>query len=98
MKFEVETGQVNSMVQSFKESLAQISANRQRMYNAMETLDGMWQGQAHDAFAVQYRSDNEEVVALLKDLEQVAENIAKARQDYDTCEQQVKETIDAIEI
>jgi len=47
---------------------------------------------------VQYRSDNEEVVALLKDLEQVAENIAKARQEYDTCEQQVKETIAAIEI
>ena len=93
MKFEVETGQVNSMVQGFKDSLAQISANRQRMYNAMEALD-----EAHDAFAVQYRGDNEEVVALLKDLEQVAENIAKARQEYDTCEQQVKETIAAIEI
>ena len=98
MKFEVETGQVNRMVQGFKESLTQISANRQRMYNAMEALDGMWQGQAHDVFAIQYRNDNEEVLALLKDLEQVAENMAKARQEYDTCEQQVKETIAAIEI
>ena len=98
MKFEVETGQVNSMYQSFKEALGQISNNQQRMYQALTSLDGTWRGPAHDAFAAQYQADNESMTGLLKELEQVAENISKARQDYDTCEQQVKAEIAAIRI
>ena len=31
MKFDVETGQVNTMVQSYQETLNQISQNREKM-------------------------------------------------------------------
>ena len=98
MKFDVETGQLNTMVQSFQESLTQISGNRERMYQALEALDGMWKGQSHDAFVAQYSADNEKMVALIKDLQQLAENMGKARQSYDTCEQEVKSAIASIQI
>lgn len=98
MKFDVETGQVNSMVQSFKETLNQVSQNRERMYQALEALNGMWDGPAHDAFTVQYQSDNQEMQQLIKELQTVAENISKARAEYDTCEQNVKSEIAAIQI
>ena len=38
MKFDVETGQVNTMVQSYQETLNQISQNREKMYQALESL------------------------------------------------------------
>ena len=46
------------MVQSYQETLNQISQNREKMYQALESLNGMWQGSAHDAFTAQYQSDN----------------------------------------
>lgn len=98
MKFDVETGQVNTMVQSYQETLNQISQNREKMYQALESLNGMWQGSAHDAFTAQYQSDNQEMQQLIKELQRVAENISKARVEYDTCEQNVKSEIAAIQI
>lgn len=98
MKFEVETGQVNTMYQSFKDALGQISTNKQRMYQALENLDGTWRGPAHDAFVAQYTADNEKMTGLLQELEQVAENISTARQEYDTCEEQVKQAIASIQV
>ena len=86
MKFDVDTGQVNSMVQAFQDELTQVNTNREHMYQALESLDSMWKGQAHDAFAVQYRADNEQMVALIKELRQIADNMGKARQNYATCE------------
>lgn len=98
MKFDVETGQVNTMVQSYQETLNQISQNREKMYQALESLNGMWQGSAHDAFIAQYQSDNQEMQQLIRELQRVAENISKARAEYDTCEQNVKSEIAAIQI
>ena len=98
MKFDVETGQVNTMVQSYQETLNQISQNREKMYQALESLNGMQQGSAHDAFTAQYQLDNQEMQQLLRELQRVAENISKARVEYDTCEQNVKSEIAAIQI
>ena len=98
MKFEVETGQVQNLTQNFQDALSQISGNKQRMYQALEGLDGMWQGQAHDAFVAQYQKDNQEMETLIQELQQVAENIGTARQEYDNCEQEVKDMISAINV
>lgn len=35
---------------------------------------------------------------LIQELQQVAENIGKARQEYDNCEQEVKDMISAINV
>lgn len=98
MKFEVETGQVQSLTQNFQAALTQITGNKQKMYQALEELDGMWQGKAHDTFVAQYQKDNEAMEQLLKELQEVCENIGKARQEYDNCEESVRELISAVEI
>lgn len=98
MKFEVETNQVKAMAESYQETLSQISSGRAKLYEVMAQLDGMWQGQAHNAFAAEYMADTERLGDLLTQLQRVGENISDARISYDTCEQEVKSIIQAIEI
>ena len=86
------------MVQSYQETLIRFLRTGRKMYQALESLNGMWQGSAHDAFTAQYQLDNQEMRQLLRELQRVAENISKARVEYDTCEQNVKSEIAAIQI
>ena len=98
MKFEVETTTVRSTVTRMEETIQHIAENRAGMFAAMEALDGMWAGQAHDAFAAQYVSDNELVLAVITGVQDIIEKISVARQSYETCESEAVEMIAAVQI
>ena len=86
MKFEVNTTTLSGTVNKLSEKLEQINAKRMSMYNALNALNGMWQGDAKDAFTAAYEEDNELMVALIDELEQYIDNVSKARENYDTTE------------
>lgn len=98
MKFEVDTNQLSTTVKSLQDALNEISDNRIKMYSAIEALDGMWMGQAHDAFLTQYENDNEMLIALIQDIDTVFENYGIARKNYDDCEESAKDIARQIRI
>ena len=98
MKFDVDTGQVSRTVSELSELLLKIENGRESMYNALEALDVMWAGQAHDAFKVQYVEDDKMMGALLGSIREAINNIDSARQEYVTCEDEVKQMVSSIRI
>lgn len=98
MTFEVETSTLESTIRSMETELADIVEISNRLYAALEALDGMWEGKAHDTFALQYRSDQNRLKNICKKLDNAIVDLSKARQKYDSCEQSVKNKISGITI
>lgn len=90
MKFEVNTTQISDTIKKLDTALSNISRNRLKMFQAIETLDSMWMGAAHDAFILQYSNDNEMMISFIEEVETVIDNINAAGQAYDTCEESVR--------
>ena len=98
MTFEVETASLNSTVRSMEAELNKITTLASKLYTALEALDGMWVGAAHDSFAAQYAQDQQILDNMRKTIDGVIEGMDKARKKYDTCEQSVSNAIKKISI
>ena len=70
MKFEVETGQVSATVSRLQSALDNVSSERERMFQAIEALNGMWVGQAHDAYEAQSNTDNMMVISAIAEIQE----------------------------
>lgn len=91
MKFDVDTGRLARTVSNLSEKLTRIEESQKRMYTALESLDGMWAGEAHDAFKVQYVQDDRLMTEMISGIRDTITDIGSARQEYDTCEEEVKQ-------
>lgn len=98
MRFEVETGRVSAAVTRARELLADISSERGQMFQAIEELNGMWAGEAHDVFVAQCAADNESMMALVSELQTIVEKISAARQTYETCESNAVEMVASLQV
>lgn len=98
MTFEVETSSLNSTVKSMETELQKISEVSKRLYQALEALDAMWVGAAHDTFSLQYESDQATLRSMIKTISAVIEGLDKARRTYEDCEHSVKTEIKKIVI
>ena len=98
MKFEVETEQVSVTVTKLQQALDGVSRKRESMFQAIEALNGMWIGQAHDAYMTQCTLDNAELLSVVTEIQEVINAVSTARQSYDSCEQQAVELIAAVNV
>ncbi|MBR2583726.1 MAG: WXG100 family type VII secretion target [Oscillospiraceae bacterium] len=98
MRFEVDTTQVSRTVTKMTDLIQNVADERSRMMGAVESLSGMWVGEAHDAFVAQVGVDNAEMQSLIQDLQGIADKFDQARIAYEDCESKAMETIAAISI
>lgn len=98
MKFEVSTDKVAATVKSMQRELAEIEKGYTQMYQALETLDGMWVGEAHDVFRSQWTRDHRQMKNLCQVLQRIVADVSTARKNYDTCEESIQAEITKIQI
>lgn len=98
MKFEVDTTQVAGTKTRLQAALDSVSESRAAMFQAIESLNGMWAGQAHDAYLAQFTIDSEMTAGVIGELQSLINSVDTARRSYDTCEQTVKDLVAAVVI
>lgn len=98
MKFEVETASLNATVKNINSELSEIIDKSNRLYEALEELDSMWVGTAHDTFSAQYKADQQILGETCKKISAVSEGLDAARKTYEQCEQSVEAEIRKIVI
>ena len=98
MRFEVDTDQLETSVNRMQVLYDKISRERNQMYAALEALDGLWMGEAHDTFVVQYSADNVIVTEVLEGIRDVIAKISNAKREYDTCESEVVDIISSVQV
>lgn len=98
MVFEVDISQVAVANRALQDAMGRVEWGRVQMYQALEALEGMWAGEAHDAFLTQYTTDNELMVGVCQEVQQVLDYLEEARETYDACERDVNDRIAQVQI
>lgn len=76
----------------------ELDTAKNRVYASLETLDGMWDGSARNAFYRQTASDRLTFQLLQNSLENLVECMEYAKSRYEKCREEVNEKIAGISI
>ena len=94
----VNTNTLASQVDSLRAELERVRSDIDGMYEAVQTLDTMWDGPANDAFRTQFTTDKEAMEELCKTVQSIIDSMDNAKKEYDSCEMNVSQIISAIQI
>lgn len=95
---EVNTNILRGDVAEIDGELRSISSSASKLESVLSQLEGMWDGNAKQAFSAAVRSDLgrlRELVAAMRDL---TAKTGTAREEYDKCESAVLQIVSAIKV
>lgn len=98
MNIEIITEKLKSDASDMQAQLARVKSDMNKMNNAIATLNGMWKGNAREAFNVQYASDYENMTEVCNIVEKIISGMNTAADKYSACDSQVKDIINSIKI
>lgn len=94
----VNTSTLMNDIDELQTTLASARAQLDDMFNQMAELDTMWDGPANEEFNRQFRNDYENAKNLCKTIESLLECMKFAKNQYNTCENEVNDIVSAITI
>lgn len=97
-EIEIDTEHLKKDVEMFKNLLSQLKKNQDSMERAIERLNTMWQGPANQIFNIQFRADCESFSNVCATVEAMIQAMEAARMDYEACDEQVSDLINAIRV
>ncbi|MCM1540552.1 MAG: WXG100 family type VII secretion target [Blautia sp.] len=95
---ETNTGMMERDVDSLKEALNRVRQDMKGMFDAVMELNGMWSGQANEAFNRQFQLDSELFASLCEEAEGIIESMDNAKDAYNRCEAEVSQEIGRIRL
>lgn len=97
-KLEIETGRLQGDIENLREHLAGLRRTGDRMMDGIHALSAMWEGEAKDAFTVQFQSDYRTLQNMSEVIEELIADLENARETYDKCESNVGSIINSIRV
>ena len=95
---EVNTDSLRSDVSAIEEELSAINSGTDRLAQALRELEGMWDGNAKQAFSAAVNDDIRRLRELAKAMGHFTEKTSEVRQEYDRCENEVAQIISSIRV
>ncbi len=94
----IDTGALNRDVGTLNGTLDRIYSELSGMSDAIQTLDGMWDGPANEMFVQQFRHDYESMQEVCKGVRSLIQSMEDASKKYAAGENQVSGIVAAIRI
>lgn len=95
---EVNTTTLKSDVLTIEDELQKIGAAAERLLQTLRELEGMWDGNAKQAFSAAVNSDIVQLKELVNAMKNFNGKTAEAREEYDKCENTVAQIVAAIRV
>jgi WXG100 family type VII secretion target len=97
-RLEIETGRLQRDIDSLKSYLNSMRQTGDNMMAGIRALSSMWEGEAKEAFTVQFQSDYETLQSMEQIIEDLIKTLEFAEEQYVTCENDVASIISAIRV
>lgn len=94
----IDTGILQNDINAYEEALNTVKSKMDNMFTNMKELDTMWEGEANNAFMVQFNKDYSSMKELCNLLTKLLEDLKLAKKEYDQCDSSVNTVINAIQI
>lgn len=95
---EVETRSLGQDMDNIQNQIQAVRGKIGQLKNSMEVLSGMWEGPAKEAFMTRFYIDYEFMQDFLKEMDRYVQAMSYAQQEYDKCENEVAQIVEAIQI
>lgn len=95
---EVNTGVLRNDVDVIATELDKILKNADQLSAILGELEGMWEGNAKQAFSAAVRDDLGRLRELVKAIQDLTQRTSDARQEYDKCENAVSQIVSSIRV
>lgn len=95
---KINTAALQSDANELNSLLQQVRSNLDNMYTSVNTLDGMWDGKANNAFNAQFADDHTRFSEICTAIEKLISDMQEAANKYNNCENEIYSTISSINI
>lgn len=97
-EIEIETRRLQNDIDRLSELLRKLRATGKEMMAGIQALSASWEGDAKEAFTLQFQKDYQFLNSTEDLLEELIGQLQYARQEYDACESNVGSIISSIKV
>lgn len=97
-KIAVNTTVLSKDIEVLQQQLDVVKSDLNKMYNAVQVLNGMWDGPTNKVFNNQFTRDRKDMFELCNTIQKIINCMEYAKKEYDTCEANVYNIIASISI
>ncbi|MCI1722771.1 MAG: WXG100 family type VII secretion target [Lachnospiraceae bacterium] len=97
-RIETNTGTMKSDVESIQTEIRGLTDDGKKLQNAVSELNGMWEGEAKEAFMNAFQTDLNSLEDMISILSDITSATSEARSDYENCESKVSGIVASIKI
>lgn len=94
----VDTNTLQNDIKDMQDALGKVKEKSERMFDGIDALGSMWEGDSHDAFIRQESADRQKMQELWEVIERLIECMQYADKEYMSCENTVHSIIKTIQI
>lgn len=94
----VNTDDLQRDINEMRNSLNQVKRRTDSMFQEINSLNGMWEGPAHEAFSRQFSADYQVMQELQKEVSRLIECMQYADKEYLSCESAINTIINSIRL
>lgn len=97
-EISINTDSLTADIAELNRTLAMARKELNDMFTQIQELDAMWDGPANETFNRQFANDYENAKGLCATVQSLIECMQYAREQYNSCENQVNTIVSAINI
>lgn len=97
-KIKINTSTLKKDTESISQALKDIRKKIKAMQSDVNALNGMWVGDANEAFNKAFQDDITDLGLICDNIQNVIDYEQKAKSEYDTCEEKVSDLINSITV
>lgn len=97
-KIRVNINTLGSASSELSNTVGRMNGQADKLFEAINTLNGMWEGEAHDVFTASAAQDAERMKVLISKAKEIADKFDEAKKEYTACESEVSDIVNSIRV
>lgn len=92
-EIEINTSTLTGTIENLENATSKLEEQIKKMFQTIEELDQMWDGEANNAFNEQFSQDHKMCQQMCREIREMIDSFQHAREEYDKCESRVDELV-----
>ncbi len=97
-KIRVSTTQIGNAASNIGQIVSSMKSDIDSMFDGINGLNSMWDGDAHDAFVSSAQTDRERLLEVIDEINTIMQKLEEAQREYESCERTVASEIQSIQV